>query len=152
MRRFAFRFQRVLELRLSIEEARKAALGEVLAVLHREQQALADLVDTRRRYQEAARQLPGTPVHPGLLSLSAAYLLRLQRQVEEQREHISRVEQVVEERRRKLTEATRDRRVFEILKEKAWEAHARDERRRQARQLDEVGQQLHLRHEARLPR
>ncbi|MEW6756144.1 MAG: flagellar export protein FliJ [Candidatus Latescibacterota bacterium] len=148
MRRFTFRFQRVLELRLSIEEARKAALGEAMASLYREQQVLAELEETRRRYQEAARLPPGTPLYPGLLALGAAYLQRLRREMEEQRGHIARAEQVVEDRRRRLAEARRERRVFEILRDKAWGEHLREEKRRQGRQLDEVGQQLYHRQEA----
>jgi flagellar FliJ protein len=147
MKGFAFRFQRILDLKESLEEARKIALGEVIAVLNREQELLTRLQQTRRRYQQAGQTLPAARLHPGLLGLHASYLLRLEREIGEQQEHIRRVEAIVADRRQKLMEATRERRVYEILKEKAREAHQREVRRQEQIRLDEVGEQLYVRRE-----
>ena len=43
MKRFTFRFQRILEIKERIEEARRAELGEVTAALNRERQQLLAL-------------------------------------------------------------------------------------------------------------
>ena len=145
MRRFGFRFQRVLDLKKSVEEARKIALGEVIAVLNREQELLARMRQTRQQYQQAGSNLPKARLHPPLLGLNVSYLLRLEREIGEQLEHIRRVEAMVEDRRRKLVEATRERRVFEILKEKAWDMHQRETKRQERIQLDEIGEQLYAR-------
>lgn len=145
MRRFDFRFQRVLDLKESVEEARKAALGEVTAVLNRERELLARMRQSRRQYQQAGNNLPKSRLHPPLLGLNASYLLRLEREIGEQLGHIRRVEAMVEDRRQKLMEATKERRVFEILKEKAWDTHQREAKRQERIQLDEIGEQLYAR-------
>ena len=145
MRRFGFRFQRVLDLKESLEEARKIALGEVIAVLNREQELLSRMRQTRQQYQQAGGRLPKSQLHPSLLGLNVSYLLRLEREIGEQLEHIRRVEAIVEDRRQKLIEATKERRVFEILKEKAWGTHQRAAKRQERIQLDEIGEQLYVR-------
>ncbi|MFA6109446.1 MAG: flagellar export protein FliJ [Candidatus Latescibacterota bacterium] len=150
MRRFRFRFQRILEVKERIEEARRIALGEATAVLNRERDRLEALHQIRRRYRQASAVLTAAPLDPGFLSLNVGYLQRLQREIGEQEERIRQVEVVVEERRQRLLAASRDRRTYEILKEKALEAHREEQLRRERMQLDEVGEQLHARRQAEL--
>ena len=145
MKRFRFRFQRVLELKESVEESRKIALGEAVEVLNREQLQLDRLQQTRQLYLEASRGAPAARLDSPLLGLNASYLQRLQREIEEQKGHIGQVEAIVAERRERLLEATKERRVYEILKEKALEAHRKEQQRQERIQLDEVGEQLYAR-------
>lgn len=145
MRRFGFRFQRILEIKERLEESAKIALGEVIAVLNREQDQLAALQQTRRSYRQASQRLPDAQLDSSLLGLNASYLQRLQREAEEQQEHIARVEVIVEDRRQKLLAATKDRRIYEILKERAWEAHHHEQQRQERILLDEAGNQLYVR-------
>ncbi|MDP6699394.1 MAG: flagellar export protein FliJ [Candidatus Latescibacteria bacterium] len=145
MRRFDFRFQRLLELKERSEDQRKAELGEVMAVYNRERAKLGELQQSFGAYRRAALALPDQRVDPALLGINASYLLRLQREIGEQREHLDRVESVVEDKRGKLLEATRERRVYEILKERAEEEHRREVVRQERIQLDEIGEQLYIR-------
>ena len=145
MRRFDFRFQRLLELKARSEDQRKAALGEVIAVYNRERAKLGELQQSFGVYRRAALALPDQRVDPALLGINASYLLRLQREIGEQHEHLDRVESVVEDKRGKLLEATRERRVYEILKERAEEEHRREVVRQERIQLDEIGEQLYIR-------
>jgi flagellar FliJ protein len=150
MRRFRFRFQRILEVKERIEEARRISLGEAIAVLNRERDRLEELQEVQRRYRRASMVLPATVLDPGLLTLSVGYLQRLEREIGEQEDRIRKVETVVEERRQRLLAASRDRRTYEILKEKALEVHREEQLRRERMHLDEVGEQLHLRQQAEL--
>ena len=145
MRKFAYRFQRVLEIKERMEDARKAALGEVVSVLNREEEMLRGLKDTRSRYLQAGRVQPAAPINTNLLDLQAAYLQRLKRECGEQQEQIRQVVSVVEEKRKELLVATKERRVFEILKEQREEAYKREQKRQERRLLDDVGTQLYLR-------
>ncbi len=145
MRQFAYRFQRVLEIKGRMEDARKAALGEVVSVLNREEETLRDLQDTRRRCLQAGRFQPAAPVNANLLDVQASYLQRLKRECGEKQEQIRQVESVVEEKRKDLMEATKERRVFEILREQREETYKREQKRQERRLLDDVGTQLYLR-------
>ena len=128
-----------------MEYAGRAELGEVTAALNREREQLSALYETQATY----RNVGGLPVHQrvdtGLLGVSARYTERLKGEVREQIEHIEKIEAVVENKRQKLLEATRERRVYEVLKERAEEAHRREANRRERMQLDEVGEQLYAR-------
>lgn len=145
MRRFNFRFQRLLELKERNEDQRKADLGEVMVVFNRERAKLGELEQSFGVYRRAALALPDQRLDTPLLGINASYLLRLQREIGEQRQHLDRVEAVVEDKRGKLVEATRQRRVYEILKERAEEQHRREAMRQERIQLDEIGEQLYVR-------
>ena len=148
MKRFNFRFQRILKIKERMEEARKIALGKVIAVLNLEQERLADLEQTRMLYRQGGRELLALQLDPSLLSLNVSYLQRLQREIQEQRVRIQQVEKAVEEKRQELVEATKERRVYEILKERAVEDYRREQKRQERIMLDEVGGQLYMRRES----
>lgn len=144
MRRLNFRFQRILELKEQVEEVRRAALGEVVAGLELEKRSLEDLERTRRHYRLDGAAHGGL-VDQGLLVLGSQFELRLAREIWEQTERVRQADLVVEERRGELLAATKERRVFEILRARAEEAHRHEGRRQERIWLDEVGQQLHMR-------
>lgn len=143
MKRFNYRFQRILELKERIEEARKAELGEAVAVLNQEQASLEQLMRTQETYQHLEQ--PAAPCNLNLLGLNANYVLRLQREVLIQLERIEGIQRVVDERRSNLIEATKEKRVYEVLRERAESEYKLQRKRYEQEQLDEVGGQLYLR-------
>ena len=145
MKRFSFRFQRLLELKQRKEDQQKAKLGEVMAIFNREFDELGGLKQSFDACRHTSLALPDQRVETSLLGINASYLLRLQREMGEQREHLDRIESMVEDKRGKLLEATRERRVYEILKERAEEEHKRETMRQERIQLDEIGEQLYVR-------
>jgi len=128
-----------------MEDARRAELGEVTAALNREMEQLSALHGTQATYRNMGSFSGEQRVDAGLLGISARYAERLKGEIYEQIEHIKKIEAVVENKRQKLLEATRERRVYEVLTERAEEAHRREANRRERIQLDEVGEQLYAR-------
>ena len=145
MKRFSFRFQRLLELKQRKEDQQKAELGEVMAIFNQELDQLGGLKQSFDAYRHTSLALPDQCVETSLLGINTSYLLRLQREMGEQREHLDRIESMVEDKQGKLLEATRERRVYEILKERAEEEHKRETMRQERIQLDEIGEQLYVR-------
>lgn len=145
MRRFQFRFQRLLELKESLEQSRQAALAEALTIRRTQQEHLDRLQRTRDSYLRHGAPGPGSPVSLDLLTLGAHFSQRLEREIIEQREQVRQVDTVVAQRRDELLEATKERRIYEILREKAAQIHRKKQRRQERIWLDEVGTQLHLR-------
>ena len=144
MRRFQFRFQRVLDVKERLEDVRKASLGQVVGACEAERRELERL-HADRQSQVAAKRPAAGRIDPGLMNLLADYGRRLERESGEQGEQVRLAETLVEEKRAELMEATRERRTFEILQEQAEAAHRKAARRQELVQLDEVGGQLHLR-------
>ena len=128
-----------------MENARRAELGEVTAALNREKAQLSALYGTQANYRNMGSLSSDQRVDAGLLGISARYAERLKGEIYEQIEHIKKIEAVVENKRQKLLGATRERRVYEALKERAEEEHRREANRRERIQLDEVGEQLYAR-------
>ena len=145
MKRFIFRFQRLLELKERIEDQCKAELGEAMTEFNRELDQLGKLERSFGAYRRAALGLPDQRVDVGLLDVNASYFLRLQREIGEQREHLEQMGSVVEDKRGKLLEAARQRRMYEILQERAEEEYQREAMRQERIQLDEIGEQLYVR-------
>ena len=145
MKRFEFRFQRILEIKERIEETRKIALGEVVAVLNQEQDHLDRLRQTQTVYRQASQRLPTDRLDPSLLGVNESYLLRLRREIEQQAQRLAEAELKVEEQRAVLVEATVERRVYETLKERAVVSYQRESKRQERIELDEIGGQLYRR-------
>jgi len=145
MRRMHFRFQRILELKERVEEARKAALGQSVAVLEHERQQLAGMQQLRIDNGAASEQRAQTAGDASLMRLGFDYGQRLERELLEQQERVRQAESVVDERRSELIESTKERRVFEVLKDRVATEYRREQRRQERILLDEAGKQIHLR-------
>lgn len=145
MKRLRFRFQRLLEIKERLEGVRQRALGEALATLTQEEEALENLRQTQQRYRRAAQEQPAHALDLGLLLLNINYDQRLQREALAQDERRRQAAARAEEERQRLVAARRERRTYEILKEKAVAQHRQLQQRHEQRQLDEVGGQGHWR-------
>ena len=148
MRRMHFRFQRILELKERVEEARKASLGQSVAVLEHEREQLSGMRQLKTEQGAASDQrtgMPDAPVDASLLQLAFAFRQRLEGEIVEQRQRIDEAEVVVDERRQELIESTKERRVFEVLKDRVATEYRREQRRQERILLDEAGKQIHLR-------
>ena len=143
-----FRFQRILELKERVEEARKGALGQSVAVLEHEKQQLEGLRQLRVDSGAASDLRTQLAGDASLMRLGFAYGQRLEREMLEQQQRVNQAEVVADERRRELIDATVERRVFEVLKERVATEYRREQRRQERILLDEAGKQIHLRKDA----
>ena len=150
MRRMHFRFQRILELKERVEEARKAALGESVAVLEHERQQLAGMQQLRLDNGAASEQRAQIAGDASLMRLGVDYGQRLERELLEQQKRVRQAQTVVDERRSELIESTKERRVFEVLKDRVATEYQREQRRQERILLDEAGKQIHLRRDEQL--
>ncbi|HBZ63936.1 MAG TPA: flagellar export protein FliJ, partial [Lachnospiraceae bacterium] len=62
----------------------------------------------------------------------------LEKYIELQKNAIVRCEAEVEQARRKLTEAMKERKIFEKLREKAWEKFKKEELQEEQKEVDEL--------------
>jgi len=145
VKKLRFRFQKLLQIKERLEGVRQRALGEALTALSREQEALEALQHNQARYRRAAQEQPAQRLDPSLLLLNFSYDQRLQREIIAQDQQRQRAAARAEEERQRLIGARRERRTYEILRERAAAQHRRLAQRQEQRQLDEVGEQGHRR-------
>jgi len=142
MAKFRFALQRVLELRLDEEEAKRRVYTEFA----RKQRALEDALRGRQLEIATGRdawrtQLVGE-VDPAALRHHASAAVGLVRKAQRTVLEMASLEKSLERARLDLVEAAKARRALEILRERRLAAHTEAEATRERAQLDEIASNL----------
>lgn len=137
MKRFAFRLQRILDLRERIRDERRQ---ELVARRAEYEQQMAILLDIERELSRDFVEAAGTYSASGFL-LAGAYVARLRAKRVEQQSRVSAAEQAMEQARMLYIEASRDAQALERLKERRKEEHLEASLREEGQMLDEVAVQ-----------
>ncbi|MBC7254028.1 MAG: flagellar export protein FliJ [Actinobacteria bacterium] len=138
MKKFSFRLESVRRLRSAVEEERKRAFAAAARLYHREREALRALLEREgeareRLAEELAAGCPGE-VAAALSEFLRGNALRIRAQAERTEKARLRME----EERRLLVEASKERKVVDRLRERALERHLYQASREEQGFLDEV--------------
>lgn len=138
MARFQFPMQNILEMKEKLEEQAKNEYGQANARLLLEQE---NLEKVKKRQEEAEQRLKQVLYE----TLSVTEIRKREDAVEiiktyvkQQLLIVKRCEKEVEAAREKLTEAMKERKIFEKLREKAFEEFMKEEGRREQKEVDEL--------------
>ncbi|MES2521528.1 MAG: flagellar export protein FliJ [Gemmatimonadota bacterium] len=135
---FRFRLQRVLELREESEQAKArllAAAQDAADAARREQEALAAMRDSSRAELHAAH---ADAPRIGHLHQLGFVLQSLDQRVQNAGEVVHAADEVVASAQGELTDAARDRRVLDRLKERHAESWRAEEAHKDKLQMDEI--------------
>ncbi len=143
MKRFLYRFQRILEFKEGVENSCRAELAEVLSVINREKTQLEFFNRVKQKHMSSDRGVKSLQFNVELLRTGANYSLMLQRKIEEQKQQIEQIEAVLEDKRKNLLEAEKERRIYEKLKDRDQKLYLREQKREERKQLDQVGERIH---------
>lgn len=145
MRRFKYRFEKILTFRQHQEKQRQRQLATVQQLEQSQRNKVADLlasqVEARR---EKARHLVGKVV-PSRLSGFYRYQLMLKQKELTGREVLRQIGKEVDKRRVVLLEATRKRKIYEKLKERHRTRFEHDINLFMQKENDEIGQKIFVR-------
>ncbi len=138
MARFRFPLQNILNMKEKLEEQAKNEYGQANARLLAEEKKLEQL---NNRLEDARLQLKNVLVE--VLSMTEIHkrenaVVILKGYVKQQQLVVKRCEKEVEIAREKLTEAMKERKIFEKLREKAFEEFIKEEGRREQKEVDEL--------------
>ncbi|MEE3234232.1 MAG: flagellar export protein FliJ [Candidatus Latescibacterota bacterium] len=143
MKRFRYRFQRILEVKEGVENLRRAELAEVISVINKEKAQLEFVNRVKQKHMSSDRGKKALRFNVELLRTGANYSLMLQRNIEEQKEQIQKIESVVEDKRKSLLEAEKERRVYGKLKDREQKLYLKEQKKEERKQLDQVGERIH---------
>ena len=142
MAKFRFCLECVLGLREMEEDRAKRELHQVQTNFQREEEALRSMVDLR---EEAKRDSRGSD--PEVREIDVQELLRQRRYINilyqrilTKGQELTKVGQEVERAKKSLGKARVRKRIVERLRERKKQEFLREESRREARELDELGQ------------
>ncbi len=138
MARFRFPMQNILNMKEKLEEQAKNEYGQANARLLAEEKKLEQL---KNRLEAARLQLKNVLVE--ILSMTEIHkrenaIVILKGYVKQQQLVVKRCEKEVEIAREKLTEAMKERKIFEKLREKAFDEFIKEEGRREQKEVDEL--------------
>jgi flagellar FliJ protein len=140
--RFEFKLEGVLRHRERIEQDRQRDLALVQAEMSQLQTELrAFNVDVQRNVSAARNQLVGK-LDMGYLAAHRRYMLGMQRKVHDLAQRMAAQQQKVDEARSALTDATKQKKILEKLRERQQQRWAAKQSLREAGALDELTTQL----------
>lgn len=145
MSRFEFRYQSILNHREKIEQQRKRALARHL---HRRNELVGRLRRMQETISRAKREAGDALV--GAVDLSAIagiarYSARCTAEGHGLVREVAALETTVEQARKELLEASRERQALELLRDRQQQAYELEQRRMEAKRLDELTSQAYAR-------
>ena len=130
--------QSILDLKLKTEGQAKMEFGAAQFALNQEIDALNALIARKERYIDEGRMMR----EKGGMSVldivaNDDYILRMDGIIEAQRVNVKKAEEVVEAARAKLNREMQERKMQERLRERAFEDWIEEEKRNEAKEVDE---------------
>lgn len=136
---FQFRFQSVLDYRKTVEEKRHSEFSGQRELLEERIAGLESLRAERSRQMETLRAMDRVKVSPSDVSCLSAYILSLRERETQEEDVISKMRSDLEEKRKELVEAMRQRKVMEKLRERHFGEFQASEEKQENSRLDEFG-------------
>ncbi len=137
-KKFRFRFEPMLKVKEHREKERQRELAETLTKVQDQKASLMKMDTKRLNTMEHHRSKLVGRVSMAEALVCSRYLLRLKRERMASSELLRGMEREAESRRQKLVEAARERKVYDLLKEKQQMRHRQGLDKDEQKALDEV--------------
>lgn len=138
MAKFVYKLQNVLDIKMKLETQAKTSYAVAVAKLNEEEEKLKELVAIKHRYEDEYRQM-------GNKKISVADLISCKQCIDHSRERIKQqnisiktAQKNLEIARFRLSEAVKDRKIHEKLREKAFEQFLAEISETEKKEIDEL--------------
>ena len=135
---FKFQFQSILDLKIRLEDLKKAKLGEATEILNLEMEKLEILMNERKNQFKLMKEKKDNGFTPNELISYNNYMERLKKSISIQEMVVQKARENVEKARMELVSAAKERKMFETLKEKKMEEYWEEYYRKEQITLDEI--------------
>jgi len=126
---FKFRYEQFLRLKKKIEQDRAVELAAEQRILLQYRDILSDLQDRKLVHLMMESTLGGTSLQR--IRAASEFLLGINEDIRRRLNLIKHQEKVVEDKRAILTEAVKERKIIEKIKERQFEAYTKENRRKE---------------------
>lgn len=139
-KRFVFRLQTVLEIKIKKEEEEKKKLGDLIAWQKQEEAILVEMVSQEQSTRASLRekQATGQWIEVDELKRISWFLKKLASDIEAQKKKLIEIARRIEEQRDALLEAVKEKKTLETLKENQHNEWLREVEEEEAKVLDEL--------------
>lgn len=138
MPKFTFKLEPLFEYRQRLEELSQKEFGEALARLKSEEEKIERLKELYKKSSSEIDGLKESGARADEMDLYHSYVAGLKRHIAEQERILSQVSAAVERKRGELIEASRNRKVMELMKEKSLHTHNQKVNRQEQKESDEL--------------
>ncbi len=145
MARFVYRMQSILNIKIQMEDQARLELGIAQRHLLEEQEKLDELFRRKEEYLEASRRLRQDAMKVEELRESEQACKSMDYLIRDQKRAVEKAERVVEEATAHLQELMQERKMQEKLREHAFEQFLQDEKKSEAKEVDELTSYTHSR-------
>jgi len=144
MKKFQFRLQTLLDIRISKEHAIKAELAMLIA---KQNEEIAMQEEYRRKVKEHYNKL-SKKMRDGTFSYSEAlmcerFAYNAQKAIDLSIKRVEQMQPEIDRVRQKLIQASKERKVVERLKEKKYEEYMYQFNREMGKELDDLNQRIY---------
>ena len=138
MAKFVYRMQNILDLKIKMEEQRKAEYGLANARLRKEEDKLRELIIRKAGYEKQARELVQGTIDVHKIHTCKHAIDAMQSAIRTQMIEVHVAEKNVELARSKLNQVMIERKTYEKLREKAFEEFKQEVAYEENRMVDEL--------------
>jgi flagellar FliJ protein len=138
MKKFKFRLQTLLKIREQAEKDRQKAHAAALNQVHNQEDRLGGIRDESSRTTADQQTRMVGRIRPNQMSGWARYVQKLRRDTIMGTELLSALEKGAEEKRLELVDASKQRKIFENLRDRLREHHDKDVEARAIKENDEI--------------
>lgn len=121
MAKFVYRMQNILNLKQKIEDQEKIAFATAMQVLNEEQDKLTSLLVRQAGYESKLRELMSEAIDLDEITHTRQAINTMKHLVRDQMFAVQRAQASLEAARRRMEEATKERKMHEKLREHAFE-------------------------------
>jgi flagellar FliJ protein len=144
MKKFNFRLEKILQLRTHFEKEKQKILGQAIQKVVAQDNALSDIDQTRRQTQNQQRTQLHGKIDTNLMSMFSRYYLKLKKNELAGRELLDALRIEQEKKRLDLVKATREKKIYEKLKERKFEDFQKEYQLQLQKEQDEMATQMLL--------
>ena len=133
--RFTFSLQRVLDLKVQLEEQQKIELQKLVAQSRQLQKQIKDLEDKLFDIEDKAYSKK--EISSAEILLLAEFREHLLHEIDKKEQELRECEERIEKKKKEVLEAIKERKKLEKLKEKAYIKFLTEEKKAEQKEIDE---------------
>ncbi len=143
MARFRYGLQNILDIKNKMETQARQEFAQARQALDEEEEKKRKLLEERIRLENQAAMLLNGKLNLRDIEDNQMSRMLCDQRIEEQTKQVKRAEAVLEAAREQLEGAVRERKIYEKLKEKAFDEFRIEENRAESKVIDELTTYVH---------
>ena len=138
MAKFIFSLQSILDIKLKLETQAKQTFAAAFQRLNEEEKKLSAFYERKHHYEERAVELLQGSLQIREIEENKSAIIRMDDCIQEQQRITENARTQAELAREQMTEAVKERKTYETLRERAFEEFMQAENKEESKSVDEL--------------